>query len=138
MNIYEVISPAHYVDRQVDGYEPIDLIEQFPCAIGNAMKYLIRAGFKPNTPKTVDLRKARWYLFRVVKSHSMPVNRSFCIATIVPVDEIVASFAEKNNFLSALFSDWEKEKTITKKSIATTIEMIDQEIDRIDVEGTMK
>lgn len=63
-----VNSPAHYTDG---GIETIDFIEakltreQFVgMCVGNALKYLSRAGKKGD--RAEDLRKARWYITRVL------------------------------------------------------------------------
>lgn len=50
--------------------ETIETIEGigagFPFCIGNAIKYLDRAGKKPDNPITGDLEKAYWYLERAM------------------------------------------------------------------------
>jgi hypothetical protein len=54
-----VNSPAHY---QGKGIEAIDVIEAYELnfALGNAIKYILRADRKAN--KKQDLEKAKWYL----------------------------------------------------------------------------
>jgi hypothetical protein len=57
--------PPHYTDGKI---EVIDFIEdkQLGFCLGNAMKYISRAG-KKNPEKTIeDLEKARWYLDRQI------------------------------------------------------------------------
>jgi len=51
--------PQHY---QGKGIEAIDVIEAFELnfALGNAVKYILRADKKAN--KKQDLEKAKWYL----------------------------------------------------------------------------
>lgn len=53
--------PAHYLRN---GMEAIDVIEAFelPYHLGNAVKYILRAGHKND--EVEDLRKAIWYLYR--------------------------------------------------------------------------
>jgi hypothetical protein len=57
--------PDHY---QSDRYECIDVIESLGLgsgfSIGNAIKYLWRAGRKGNAVE--DLEKARWYIDREI------------------------------------------------------------------------
>jgi hypothetical protein len=57
--------PPHY---KANGIEAIDVIESFGLdqsfALGNAVKYLLRAGRKGDG--LTDLRKARWYLERKI------------------------------------------------------------------------
>ena len=58
--------PSHYTDG---GIETIDFIEakKLPYHLGNAVKYISRAG-KKNPEKTVeDLQKAVWYIERYIK-----------------------------------------------------------------------
>ena len=52
--------PSHYTD----GIETIDYIESkhFPYHIGNAVKYLSRAGKKNPDETITDLKKAVWYI----------------------------------------------------------------------------
>lgn len=55
--------PQHYL---VGGIETIDFIEakQFNYNLGNAVKYITRAGHKGNRKQ--DLEKAVWYLNREI------------------------------------------------------------------------
>lgn len=55
--------PKHYEDA---GYlvQPIDVCQELPFCLGNAVKYLCRAGNKEGCPELEDLKKARWYLER--------------------------------------------------------------------------
>ena len=55
--------PSHYTDGK---YEVIDFIEdyQLPYHVGNAVKYISRAGKKDEDCYIEDLKKAEWYLFR--------------------------------------------------------------------------
>lgn len=57
--------PDHY---QSDKLEVIDIIESFQLGfnLGNAIKYILRAGKKGD--KAEDLQKAIWYLLREVKA----------------------------------------------------------------------
>lgn len=54
--------PKHYVEGRK--YEPADVIDdwQLDFVLGNAVKYISRAGRKGNTLE--DLEKAKWYLQR--------------------------------------------------------------------------
>ena len=55
--------PEHY---QGNGIEVIDIIDSFELnfALGNAIKYILRANKKGNRKQ--DLEKARWYLNREI------------------------------------------------------------------------
>lgn len=54
--------PAHYGGDTV--YEAIKVIDAWGLgfSLGNAVKYVARAGKKPGAKALEDLRKARWYL----------------------------------------------------------------------------
>jgi len=62
-----VNNPLHY---KSGGIECIDVIEAFNLNfnLGNAIKYILRAGRKNDKTKTQDLEKAAWYLNRQIKS----------------------------------------------------------------------
>jgi hypothetical protein len=61
---YESVNhPKHY-NNNPSGVEAIDVIEHMTFNIGNAVKYLWRAGFKPGTAAEQDLDKAIWYINR--------------------------------------------------------------------------
>jgi hypothetical protein len=53
--------PAHYTSHP-SGVEAIAICEGFNFNVGNAIKYLWRAGLKSNAVE--DLEKARWYVTR--------------------------------------------------------------------------
>lgn len=59
--------PSHYQGKK---FESIDIIEDFDLGfhLGNAIKYILRAGKKGN--KVQDLKKAIWYLERECKKDS--------------------------------------------------------------------
>lgn len=59
----EVSNPAHYTDGKI---EVIDFIEDKNLGfhLGNAVKYIARAGKKDPTKEVQDLEKAAWYLAR--------------------------------------------------------------------------
>jgi hypothetical protein len=65
--------PAHYADGKI---EPIDYIldKKLDFCLGNAVKYISRAG-KKNPDKFVeDLRKAIWYIERRIEEHERGVE----------------------------------------------------------------
>ena len=55
--------PPHYTSHP-SGVECIQVTEQFNFCIGNAIKYLWRAGLKGEA--VGDLRKAAWYINRKI------------------------------------------------------------------------
>ena len=58
--------PDHY---QATGVECIDIIEALGLGfcLGNALKYVWRAGRKDNQKTIEDLKKAQWYLARHIQ-----------------------------------------------------------------------
>lgn len=55
--------PPHY-NSHPSGIECIDVVEHMNFNLGNAIKYVWRAGLK--TEAIEDLRKAKWYLDREI------------------------------------------------------------------------
>ena len=60
-----VNSPKHYTEHP-SGVECIQVTEHMNFCLGNAVKYIWRAGLKSGDPAE-DLRKARWYIDRELK-----------------------------------------------------------------------
>ena len=58
--------PSHYTDGKI---EVIDFIEdkKLGFCLGNAVKYIARAGKKDPTKEIEDLNKAKWYIERRIK-----------------------------------------------------------------------
>jgi hypothetical protein len=63
-----VNNPDHYTDG---GIETIDYIEAKGLGyhLGNAVKYISRAGKKGTNQGLEDLRKAQWYLARAIEKN---------------------------------------------------------------------
>ena len=59
--------PQHYTTHP-SGVECIQITEHMNFCLGNAMKYIWRAGQKGDTLE--DLKKARWYLDREIMRRS--------------------------------------------------------------------
>lgn len=57
--------PSHY-NQHPSGVECITIVEHFNFNLGNAIKYIWRAGLKGEEP-VVDLRKAKWYIEREIE-----------------------------------------------------------------------
>jgi hypothetical protein len=66
-----VNSPSHYNTGKI---EVIDFIEdqKLGFCLGNAVKYISRAGKKDSLKTVEDLKKAIWYVEREIKSLSQP------------------------------------------------------------------
>lgn len=67
----DVNHPAHYTSHP-SGVECIDITEHYSFCIGNAIKYLWRAGLKGDEIK--DLQKAAWYINRELSRRLMDKN----------------------------------------------------------------
>jgi hypothetical protein len=65
--------PDHY--QSGNGIEVIDVIEKYSLGfhLGNAMKYLLRAGRKDPAREREDIEKARWYVKRWLDDRSPAV-----------------------------------------------------------------
>lgn len=63
----QVDHPEHY-NSHPSGVECIDVAEHYGFSIGNAIKYLWRAGLKGDAIE--DLKKARWYIDREIQKRS--------------------------------------------------------------------
>lgn len=59
----DAINPPHYQDHP-SGVECIQITEHMNFCLGNAIKYIWRAGLKNDAIE--DLRKARWYIDREI------------------------------------------------------------------------
>lgn len=102
--------PPHYI---ADKLQVIDVIDDWDLdfRLGNAAKYLLRAGRKTADPG-VDLMKARWYVRR---ARGLPATQSSRPVTINFFD-VVTSFGLPNPRAEALYdifwasragSDWQ-------------------------------
>ena len=69
MNKEEYVNhPKHYL--KTSGHEVIDVIEAWDLGfcLGNAIKYIARAGRKDKEKRQEDLRKAIWYIERCIEN----------------------------------------------------------------------
>ena len=64
MSVDMVNNPPHYTSHP-SGVECIDVVEHMSFNLGNAVKYIWRAGLKGDD-QLLDLRKARFYLDREI------------------------------------------------------------------------
>lgn len=66
---YEIVDhPQHYGGAEAR-HEAISVIEEWNLGfhLGNVVKYISRAGKKPDQTTISDLKKARWYLDRYIE-----------------------------------------------------------------------
>ena len=60
---YDKVNPDHYKSHP-SGIECISVVEHMTFNVGNAIKYLWRAGVKPDASHIDDLKNAAWYINR--------------------------------------------------------------------------
>jgi hypothetical protein len=65
LNNERINHPRHY-NAHPSGVECIEVAEHMTFNLGNAVKYIWRAGLKPDASALEDLEKARWYLDREI------------------------------------------------------------------------
>jgi len=61
--------PPHYTTHP-SGIECIQITEHMNFCLGNAVKYLWRAGLKDGEDELKDLKKAAWYINREIERRS--------------------------------------------------------------------
>lgn len=77
----KVNHPSHYTSHP-SGYECIDITEHYDFCIGNAIKYLWRAGLKTEQgyndvgKEIEDLKKAVWYINRKIQKLEDIINNN--------------------------------------------------------------
>jgi Protein of unknwon function (DUF3310) len=71
-NIEKINHPEHYGGEN-NPYEAIKVIDAWELnfSLGNAVKYISRAGKKHEGNKLEDLKKAAWYLENEIKKHTV-------------------------------------------------------------------
>lgn len=62
------IAPRHYNGR--NGAQVIDITSECDFCTGNVIKYVFRAGKKGGESRIDDLRKAKWYLDRLIEEEN--------------------------------------------------------------------
>lgn len=122
--------PKHYEACGHDGYQPIDLIEHYPFALGSAMKYLFRAGKKEGNSTELDLSKARWYLRRAVVRKSFwqsfgPFEQSDMRRAVNARKALVETPDDASPYLKMLFMESRDTASITVRSIHCVIIALD-------------
>lgn len=63
---YEAVEHPDHYNNHPSGVECIDIVEHMNFNLGNAIKYIWRAGSKPGIDAVEDLKKAQWYVQREI------------------------------------------------------------------------
>lgn len=105
--------PAHY---NSGGIEVIDVIEDWGLgfSLGNALKYICRAGRKTNDP-IEDLKKAQWYIRRAMW------NREICKTsgdTRISGIEVVGAFEMDPLFGDMVIALWHYSRYRNEKDLS--------------------
>lgn len=81
------INPSHYRNGfPTKPLECIEVVEHLPFCLGNAIKYIWRAGKKPEEGWRDDLDKARWYLERQSNHREYPCGLDAALKELERVD----------------------------------------------------
>lgn len=83
--------PPHYTAHP-SGVECITITEHFPFCVGNAIKYLWRAGLKDDAMQ--DLEKAKWYVEREIARRKQAATQCCESPNIINVSAGGADYAE--------------------------------------------
>ena len=79
-------SPAHYTRGAIEVWDFIR-DQELNYHLGNAIKYICRAGFKGDNSKTADLKKAIHYLENELLHSSQPDDDGRTVPLSVYVDD---------------------------------------------------
>lgn len=66
--------PSHYCSHK-SGVECIEISEHMNFCLGNAMKYVWRAGLKEDGDEIQDLKKAIWYINREISRREHEITK---------------------------------------------------------------
>lgn len=130
--------PTHY--NQYEGFEVIDVAEQLVGPdgksgfnLGNAFKYMARAGYKNPDKRVEDLEKAKFYIQREIDRIEMADIRAigekkkalpdFDI-TVTQVTDLADAFQLETAAL-------ERQAKLVRKDMAAVVELLDETLARV-------
>ena len=99
----EIDHPTHY-NSHPSGIECIDVAETLNFCLGNALKYLMRAGLKDSSTRKTDLEKAKWYIQRNKKNGVAPFTSSDANMKVAVILMYEQPFSILARFMLALMS----------------------------------
>ena len=133
-----VTHPRHYAGVTV---EPINLAECFGFLLGNAVKYLYRAGKKEGSSEEMDLRKAKFYLERWLDTYVQEMP-NLCVIQTGSTDEdarhlaaYITLLTRRNVYLRTLFGEFIGAgraggyHAVFRTDVAETLKFIDLELE---------
>lgn len=111
----QVNHPKHY-NAHPSGVECIDIVEHMTFNCGNAIKYIWRAGLKPDTGTILDLEKAKWYVEREIERLSQAPSPRWEAGIVIDsdtplgdIDWVVARWLE---------TEWPRNEPATTAEVA--------------------
>ena len=125
----EIDHPKHY-NSHPSHVECIDIAECLNFCLGNALKYIMRAGLKDSATRLVDLEKAKWYIQRNQRNGVHPFtsdNANLKIGAILMHEEPFSILAR---FMLALMCVRESEFEV---QMGWVLHAIDVELGLIEV-----
>lgn len=123
----DAVNPSHY-RAHPSGVECIDVAEKLGFNLGNAIKYLWRAGLKENAPTLQDFKKARWYLERAT-GHRGWVP---CGSAMGPIQRVLACPPSTlTAVLVALFGTM-AQRDASVDDVYSALAIVHQEVERME------
>lgn len=110
----DATNPSHYT--RLDP-EPITVIERWGLdfCLGNALKYIARAGHKPGVDGAEDLAKAAWYLDRARRGcGDVPVSDSLTLVSRAHLDGLAAQLDHAHATIAELQTEVQRGELVAR------------------------
>ena len=121
--------PKHYEEAAaLAKFEPIDLARWYSFAIGNAIKYILRAPYKGH--EKLDLEKARFYLndwlkFNGTDNYCRENSSAMRDGDIHLLYTCILTYKASNPLINLLFND---QTQVTTTNVRACLEAVDKKI----------
>lgn len=131
--------PTHY--NQYEGFEVIDVAEQLVGPdgksgfnLGNAFKYMARAGYKNSDKRVEDLEKAKFYIQREIDRIELADIRAIgekkkalpnYDLVITPISDDLADVSQLE------MATLEHQAKLVRKDMAAVVELLDETLARV-------
>ena len=119
--------PAHYTSHE-SGLECIDIVRYLPYSLGNAIKYLWRAGLKSKNVEE-DLKKAVWYFKDFVKNDN---NIEYSLSLLRNLEFFIQNTEEDSNLKVLLQSILVNKKEDLNNSIKYYIKKLEEHVEDLE------